>query len=329
MAETANIAQMAEIVSDEIFGVFGWRRTGPINENWTCVLPEHNRQTHPADVVFWYQDPYSTRRIYVTTDLKSYARGSISSSTINEALRNLAKSTECSHLSDTWRQLFHHRDMAFHPVGLLFVYNHDGAYDKSFKSLLAQVPGDSHKFRPGNRMYVFGPREVCYLKSIANDIKVLRGTTGADGRALLPQNDDCSFFYPDLFRHKAVRSWGHPATMETLSGPWQIVKYRRPQSSETGYLVYYRGTGASPDEFLYLIDYFFHYQLLQDSSYIQIRAMFALSEAAVNFEKAKEEYVRAREGEDSLLERLSQVSFRTLTTVFTQFSPIEIGMRYE
>ena len=57
--------------------------------------------------------------------------------------------------------------------------------------------------------------------------------------------------------------------------------------------------------------------------------MFAVNNAAVNFEKAKEEYARAREGEKSLLERLSQVSFRTLTTVSTQFSSIEIGMNYE
>jgi hypothetical protein len=329
MAETGNIARMAEIVSDEIFGVFGWQRTGPVNENWTCVIPEHNRKTHPADVVFWYLDPYSTKRIYVTVDLKSYAQGSINTSSINEALRNLAKTTECTQLSDAWRHLFHHRDMAFQPVSLLFVYNHDGAYDKSFISLLAQVTSNSHQLRAGNRMHVLGPRDVCYLKSIANDIKGLRGTPGDNGSFLLPQPNDCSFFYPDLYRHKAVRSWGHPATLETLSGPWQILKYRHQQSSTTGYMVYYRGTGSTRDEFLYLIDFFFHYQLLQDTSGIQIRAMFAANEAAVNFEKAKEEYARAREGEESLLERLSLVSFRTLTTVFTQFSPIEIGMSYD
>ena len=143
---------------------------------------------------------------------------------------------------------FYQRGTAFQSVGLLFVYNHDGDYDKSFKNILDQVASDSHNFRSGNRIYVFGPKDVCYLKTIANDIKVLRGTEGDDGNNLLPQQKDCSFFYPDLYRHKAVRSWAHPATLETLSGPWQILKYRHQQSSTTGYIVYYRRKGTSIDE---------------------------------------------------------------------------------
>ena len=178
-------------------------------------------------------------------------------------------------------------------------------------------------------MYVFGPREICYLQTVASDLRRLRGTTDKEGIPLLPGRDKCSFYYPDLFRKKALRNWNASGTLETLSGPWQVVKYRGPDSIATGYLVYYRGTGSTRDEFLYLIDYFFHYQLLQDSSSIKIRAVFAANEAAANFAKAKEEYAHAREGEEMLLERLERVSFSGISAVFTQFSNIEIGMRYE
>ena len=126
MPETANIARMAELISNDIFDEFGWERTGPVNENWECVIPEHQRKTHPADVVFWYQDPYSAKRIYVMTDLKSYASNSITKTMIGQALRGLALATECSQLSSVWRNLYVPRDTQYQPVGLLFVFNHDG-----------------------------------------------------------------------------------------------------------------------------------------------------------------------------------------------------------
>nr|WP_315206710.1 hypothetical protein [uncultured Albidiferax sp.] len=78
MAETANIAAIAEKLSGELFAEFFWKRTGPMNENWACAKPDHhNVKTHPSDVVFYYDEPYAKQRIYVNCDLKSYAKSSI------------------------------------------------------------------------------------------------------------------------------------------------------------------------------------------------------------------------------------------------------------
>jgi hypothetical protein len=89
MAETTNIAKMAEILSQDLFGDFLWQHTGPTNTNWPCEEQElHKAKTHPSDVVFYYDNPYRLSRTYVNCDLKSYARGSI-------------KTVTCPHLSRT------------------------------------------------------------------------------------------------------------------------------------------------------------------------------------------------------------------------------------
>jgi hypothetical protein len=90
MAETENIARMAAKVSDEVFTVFGWQTKGPINQNWTCSTEAHGKATHPSDVVFWYDDPYSTARVFINTDLKSYAATSISKAAVAGAVSSLA-----------------------------------------------------------------------------------------------------------------------------------------------------------------------------------------------------------------------------------------------
>lgn len=74
MAETINIAKMAEKLSKGIFGEFLWQRMEHTNLNWPCEDQEtHEVKTHPSDVVFWYDEPYSQSRTYVNCDLKSYA----------------------------------------------------------------------------------------------------------------------------------------------------------------------------------------------------------------------------------------------------------------
>ena len=58
MAETINIAKMAEKLSKGIFTEFLWGRMEHTNINWPCENQEtHEVKTHPSDVVFWYDEP--------------------------------------------------------------------------------------------------------------------------------------------------------------------------------------------------------------------------------------------------------------------------------
>lgn len=78
MAENANIAKMAEKLSNDLFSVFGWCGTGPMNIDWACVDQQrHGAQTHPTDAVWYYDEPYSNSRTYILADLKSYGKASI------------------------------------------------------------------------------------------------------------------------------------------------------------------------------------------------------------------------------------------------------------
>src|SRR6478609_7453511 len=69
MSETRNISDIAEKVSRELFGVFGWQRsTGPLDTNWPCATKSHGAATHSSDVVYWYDDPYSEDRLQLKLD---------------------------------------------------------------------------------------------------------------------------------------------------------------------------------------------------------------------------------------------------------------------
>jgi hypothetical protein len=100
VAETDNISKIAEILAHKLFGRFIWFDTGGWNQNWKCVKDEHVSKkraktkpkdsstsgandtanslvgaetaeedaksvkilSHPSDVVFYYDEPYSPSR---------------------------------------------------------------------------------------------------------------------------------------------------------------------------------------------------------------------------------------------------------------------------
>jgi hypothetical protein len=96
--------------------------------------------------------------------------------------------------------------------------------------------------------------------------------------------------------------------------------------------VYYRDGGVSTDEFKYLFDYLFRYQLIDPGNLIRVRAVPAAKpavDAAAMFEKAKIEYAAHSHpaAQEEFKARLKDVSFATIEAVYPKFSDIEIGMR--
>ena len=120
MAETINIAKMSEKLSKGIFGEFLWQRMEHTNLNWPCEDQEkHEVKTHPSDVVFWYDEPYSQSRTYVNCDLKSYAKGTINAGNIREAIESLAKALSCAEKSQEFHEKFVHSNVSAEMCGLL------------------------------------------------------------------------------------------------------------------------------------------------------------------------------------------------------------------
>lgn len=325
MAETQAISKMAELLFDRVFSIFKWTKTGPMNINWDCVNSEmHNgRKKHPTDVVFYYDDIYSSSRSYINIDLKSYAKGSIGPASIQKALNNLVDSVTCANSSADWQNLYTHKGKNFDVHGLLFIFNHDSEYDSDFHNLLVKTDVTTANLPKNSRVHVFGPMQVCYLNSIATDLK----TSLFDKKVTANEYD---FFYPDLLRKAiVVPEWTCAATIEMLSSPFILVKYKSPSADHKyGIIVYYSRKGETREEFMYLIDYLFGYQIFQFASLIEVKMTFCSSLATANFQKAIEEYLNTT-GEDSsdLSVRLKKISVSILENPKPQFSEIDIGMR--
>lgn len=321
MPETTNIAKMAEILSNDLFAEFLWERTGPTNVNWSCEDKDvHELKTHPSDVVFYYDNPYSFSRTYVNCDLKSYATGSIKTGSITSAIESLARALNCAEKSIEWQKLFIHSHVPSADIcGLLFVYNHDGEYDREFKTLLAGVKPKTLDIPKKSKIVVFGPDDIYWLDNVRYEIVRMRGM------GELPARSACRFYYPHLIRRKNLQiELARAATLEMLTAPWVALSYLNPnQHLQREFVIFYRRRGESVQEFLYLIDYLMHYQVLVDPTRVRIKTIGADPLAPALFDKAVGQYLDECEHSDQIKVRLDTIEYNAMTQVVTHFSDIQ------
>ncbi|TPJ17888.1 hypothetical protein FJW04_10210 [Mesorhizobium sp. B2-7-3] len=332
MAETATIARIAEIVSDQIFSEFFWTKVGPMNSNWKCEKHDlHKAQTHPTDVVFFYDEPYEEVTTYVQCDLKSYAAGSLGRSQIEKAIISLSNQVSCAEISSEWQSRYVHRHKDFSISGMLFVYNHDGGYDRTFSEYLEKLDIDVLDTPENGKLIVLGPVEIHWLNNVSQEIVRMRGRSGLEK---LPSREACSFFYPQTVRRAQVRGKQRcAATLEMLTGPWVILQHEGDQNRKEGLVVFYRPPGETVDEFLYLLDYLRQHGLLDQKYSIAIRAIDRTGVAQNNFQKAQQYYIEAMgatyQGDGSLSDAINDVKFSSMHNLTSTFSEVEIGMEYD
>ncbi|HYG91870.1 MAG TPA: hypothetical protein VD978_37105 [Azospirillum sp.] len=329
MGETDHIAEQAELAASELFSEFFWEKTGPTNQNWPCEDKDrHDVETHPCDVVYYYDEPYAAVRTYVHCDLKSYAKGSISTAAMKSALISLAKQVSCADRSSVWRD----RHVLSKPnasiVGLLFVYNHDGEYDKDFQTTIADIRSEMLDIPKGSRVYVLGPKEIYWLDNVADDIKRMRGKKKPE----IPSQELCSYFYPQPVRRANVQSVSaKAASLEMLTSPIIMMQYRMsPSSAHRGIVLFYSRKGETPEEFMYLIDLLRKYNLLDQYTSITVKTLNASSNAPPNFEKAQQQYVERLPGGDKNAELsgfVKDIKYESMSKVKTTFSTVELGMQ--
>ncbi len=322
MAETNNIAQIAEIVSNSLFARYFWKTTGGRNQNWPCENELHSpRKTHPSDVVFYYDEPYVLRRTYVNCDLKSYARNSITAGSVLSALEALAQSISCIELSETWRKKYVHDGVSPTVSGLLFVYNHDGEYDRTFDHVLSQIQDERLCIPRGTQVAILGPKQIEWLDNVQYEMVHMRGS------GELPTESLCRFEYPNLVRKRKLQvQQAKAATIDMLLGPWIILGYDAFGDRKPGYVVFYSGRGECAEEFLYVIDYLMHYQMVRPEIDIRIRTLDPDPNSAAYFERAVHEYIANFKGGDDFAKLLQAIDYRQIEKVHRTFSEIEIGM---
>ncbi|HDR8982117.1 TPA: hypothetical protein QDA89_000988 [Burkholderia vietnamiensis] len=323
MSEREQIARMATELTDKVFKQFYWSKVGPENVPWACVKDEHDKSVHPTDVVFCYDDPYRETTVYLNFDLKSYAKDSISPGTVRDALVSLGMAVDCAPISEEWTEKFCRPGESADIRGVLFVYNHDGKYERTTRDLLEHVFDDPVKIPRGAQVHVIGPRDVQYLYDVAAQISRYRG----DG--LLPEAKKCSFFHPDVshpVRDRARisrKEWELPITIETVLSPWQMLKYQGANTE--GLKVFYRGAGSTAQEFLYLLDYMVLYQIL--SRYGEIEIILS-SDASDNFSARFEQAIQSYEKytNSSLAEKRAKITLTVMDRVTPKYFTTKLGM---
>jgi hypothetical protein len=327
MAETVNIADVAAKLSSDIFKHFRWKVHPKRDDNFDCANPEHTstsgepKKTHPGDVVFHYDDPYSSNTIFLHTDLKAYKKNTLTYTKLRDALISLAMTIECAKESSSWREKYSVNEDDAHEVrGLLFVHNTDG-HESKFKDSLARIDLKKIPISAGATIHYLGPLDIKRLYSIASDISRLKGEDE------LPK--DYSFYYPDLLLARRQGDDNQPATIEALCGPFLIIKHGNVEKAKQGCLIYYNRPGKESDEFVYFLDCLSRYQLLESDQTIRIRmtASDTHQDFRSIFASAKSIYAKAWGFDPSRIEILEAISIDEIASMTTTYNPGQLGWK--
>ncbi|MFI3311181.1 hypothetical protein [Ewingella allii] len=346
--ETHNISLMADKVTAELFKWFKWEQVGSSNENFDCLKKdEHTNKsgTHPNDVVFKYHDPYLNRTVFFNTDLKSYAKTSMTATAMRNALSSLANSIDCAEGSKEWKDRYSYISGSSEVRGLLFAYNHDGNFDQLFYDVFhaiketKDVKGkkgmnlDNLPLKQGQKIHIIEPRTINYLQSVITDL------TKLSHLGTFPNGSNYQFYYPDLTLHKVSGIPEElPATIESLTGPFFIIKHndvkRLNESTgniektyEHGYVIYYNGEGKDQYEFIYIFDTLSKYQLLDGNEKIRIRLIYPniFKDVRGIYNTAIETYSREWGFDKYKRSIIESIEFDLVDFTKPSFSSVEIG----
>ncbi|NTG00798.1 hypothetical protein G6L33_11170 [Agrobacterium rhizogenes] len=326
MAETANIARMAEKLSDEIFEEFMWRKAGPTNQNWPCEHKEaHGVSQHPTDVVFFYDEPYSEARSYIQCDLKSYAKSSITRASMKSAVLSLAMQVTCAETSERWQQLYADKDVTAAIAGLLFVYNHDDEFDRDFDGLLADIKNEELNLNEESRLFIMGPELINWLNRVASEIKMMRG------KAELPDREATYFYYPQLVRTPYVQIvQARSATLEMLTSPWIVLRHDSKKTGRKGVVIFHKRP-TSQDGLVYLLDYLRQHELLAPQLEVLIKVPESDKDAPIILQKSVNSYIDNISGSNAdsdIAGLLKKIKLDFVPENKSSFSEIQIGMDY-
>ena len=336
MAETINISEISSKLSKDIFKYFLWNTHAKHDDNFQCTNPEHkseakkgegkegkSKKTHPGDVVFYYDDPYAGKMVYLHTDLKSYSEKSITTNKLRSAFKSLSMTIGCACESKYWREKYSVPDNEAHEVrGLLFIHNYDHKFEQSFADTIEKIDLQNLPLPAEALVHFLGPSDIQRLYSIGNDIIRLQNNEE------LPK--EYSFYYPDLVM---VRRRGdgakQAATIESMTGPYLILKHGDAENCQTGYLIYYNRSGKTSEEFEYFLDCLSRYQMLDGHQSIRIRVTngTVIDDLKTVFQMAKKKYARAW-GFDPVREGiLENIKIDRITTVTNTYNPGDMGWR--
>jgi len=322
--ETKNIDEMASIISDVIFKEMKWDLNEEYKDiNWACNSIHHEKKTHPTDVVFSYKDPYSGEMQYVQTDLKSYSKSSISKLRVTAAIDSLATQVECSRDSLEWTEKFRRGETRYGLHGMLFIYNNDENYDGDLLETIGHIAKKDYKIPVGSSLNILPPRTIRFLMTVVEHIKERRNIDDDDSATrqlekIAPRRD-CGFFYPDKHNKIADTGVSHSATLEMITSGMLLFKYVNPLNSQNVLNIYWDESITSSREFIYLFEFIFHYQLLNQFDLVFVMTPFC-QEAMSHFNQARRGYENYALTE-SQLDKVNKIQYITMPVVKVSLFP--------
>lgn len=320
MGETSQIATFAYQLYADFFKAFGWKTTGHPDTNYSCTHQElHDRKQHSTDVVLSHPDTHNSEvNISYLTDLKSYSTSTLKNSRqITEVLVSLAKSVYCANFSEEWKKNYEILSNSCKIYGLLFVFNHDGEYDKNFLQWLKNTRLAS-KFLPEDAgLFIFEPACIAHLNTVVNDIAV------EVSKASFGDSTAYDFHIEPLRTEPRTSLSFSFAPIQQLLSPILIVRFKKEKNF---YRLYYRNDASRPEEFEYLIAYLFHTQLIYTAEKIEISPTNPHEDASTNLTRGKELYVKSFKQFTEAKKLLNKISYKSITQVTRKFNYQKIGL---
>jgi hypothetical protein len=351
MSETANIAAMAEKVSKDLFKWFKWEMLPPMDFDFKCHKNEKHQTgkkpklTHPVDAIFKYFDPYLGKDILLNTDLKSYKSKGITPSNLRNAIYSLANTIDCAEGSPQWKQRYSFSSENYEVRAMLFIYNHDGLYDKSFLDTFQPKLNSSGKLsggvklstvplRKGHKLHIVEPLLIQYMRTIVSDMDKLHR------EGTFPEKS-YRFFYPDLILTKPKGNTKDlPATLEAITAPFLIIKHDSihklcedthevKERHPPGIVIYYNRHGEEPFEFVYILDTLSRLQLLGGDNIIRIRVAHhsPFQDIRSSYTQAINLFLKNWGFDDHKKKILEAIDFEIVEQTKTCFTTNDIGWR--
>lgn len=300
--ETKNIDEIAGIISSRVFDELRWDSKKTNDISWNCCMRSHltesqlkaktpPKKKHPTDVVFSYQDPYTDVVQYIQTDLKSYSKSTLEKyGAILKTIRSLSQQVECASRSPEWKKMFlDDKDRQFLVHGMLFIYNHDNEYDKELYEKISSVATLEYNLPEKSMMAVFDPKLIRFLLDVTENIEKRRAYTDKVSQQenilwqKIPDYDECSFFYPDKHNKIATKGKSLPATIEMITSGLLFYSYEHnfvrdddgQRLSHRVLNIFWQEEVDSESHFIFILEYMFNYQLLNQFDRILIITPFS------------------------------------------------------
>jgi hypothetical protein len=140
--------------------------------------------------------------------------------------------------------------------------------------------------------------------------------------------------------HKAAGDyWARPATIEMIASPYLIIHHdevydvdedgERVKTFGEGYLIYYRRSGASEYEFMYLFDALSRFQILNGDKDKKIRIRIICRESSdklmSNYRSAIANYVREWNEDEHRRSILERIDLQVVTMAVHNYKAEHVG----